>query len=79
MHSFDAAGAELDRLEFVTHEVSNAVADRARMLRAAHDNRHFPLVDALVVAFGLERSWPIVTCDAKWPPVAEADIEVLLA
>lgn len=74
---FAAADAELDRLGFGTVTLDDAVADRARRLRADHGNHGFPLLDAVVVALGMERSIPVVTGDTKWPTIAEARIEVL--
>ncbi len=62
-----------------TTEVNDAVAGRARRLRAMYGNRHFPMVDALVVALGVETQLPVVTCDAKWPTITDAVIERLSA
>lgn len=73
----DEATAVLDQLGFEVEVLDNAVADRARDLRAVYGNRNFPMVDAAVVALGIERSWPVVTCDTKWPEVDEADIQIL--
>lgn len=73
----DEATAVLDQLGFEVEVLDNAVADRARELRAVHGNRNFPMVDAAVVALGLERSCAVVTCDTKWPDIDEADIQVL--
>jgi hypothetical protein len=61
----------------VTYELDNATADRARQLRAIYGNRHFPMVDAVVVAFGIERDWPTITSDEKWPTIASATIHTL--
>jgi predicted nucleic acid-binding protein len=74
---FAVADAELERLGFVTHVLDHDVADRARQLRASYGNRNFPMVDAVVVAFGIERSWSVVTADQRWPRIAEATIEDL--
>lgn len=74
---FAEADAELDRLGFGTVTLDDVVADRARQLRAEHGNHGFPLVDAVVVALGMERSVPIVTGDTKWPSIAGARVEVL--
>ncbi len=74
---FDAASTELERLGFRTEALDNKTADRARVLRAEYGRKNFPIIDALVVALGIERGWPIVTCDAKWPEVTEASIERL--
>lgn len=74
---FEQAATELHHLGFVVFPVDDAVANRARELRAVHGGRHFPMVDAVVVALGIERGWPIVTCDAKWPMIPEATVEVL--
>ncbi len=73
----DEATAVLDQLGFEVEVLDNAVADRARELRAVYGNRNFPMVDAAVVALGLERSCAVVTCDTKWPDIDEADIQVL--
>lgn len=73
---FSRADRELDRLGFVTYELDNATADRARELRATYGNRHFPMVDA-VVAFGIEREWPTITTDEKWPRIADATVDTL--
>ena len=69
--------AELDRIGFRTVGLADAVADRARRLRAEYGNRSFPMVDAVVVAHGIVHDVTIVTCDAKWPVIEEAPIEVL--
>lgn len=74
---FSRADRELDRLGFVTYELDNATADRARELRATYGNRHFPMVDAVVVAFGIEREWPTITTDEKWPRIADATVDTL--
>lgn len=75
----EQAAAALDELGFVTHEVSDEIADRARLLRAEYGNRNFPLIDAIVVAFGWINDTTIVTADAKWPEVTQANVEVLAA
>ncbi|WP_020376876.1 type II toxin-antitoxin system VapC family toxin [Candidatus Microthrix parvicella] len=75
----DDADAELRRLGFTTEPLDHAVADRARQLRADHGNKNFPMVDAVVVAFGAERNLPVVTCDAKWPAIDDVEVEVLSA
>ncbi len=67
----------LDDLGLVTEVLSNEVADYARELRAKYGNRHFPMLDAIVVAYGLLHKCPIITCDAKWPTIDDADIVVL--
>ena len=74
---FEAADIELTRLGFETHPLDDPVADRARMLRADHGNRSFPMVDAVVVAFGIEHGMPVVTADRRWPAIGAATIEVL--
>ena len=74
---FTQASRELDRLGFVTYELDNATADRARQLRATYGNRHFPMVDAVVVAFGIEREWATITTDEKWPTIADATVHTL--
>lgn len=73
----EQAAAALDALGLTTHPVSDDIADRARLLRAAHGNRNFPLIDAIVVAFGLLNEATIITTDAKWPIIPAAEIEVL--
>jgi len=73
-----AASAELDRLGIRTEILDDGIADRARVLRAKYGRKNFSIVDAVVVALGVERSWPIVTCGAMWPQVAEATIERLV-
>ena len=73
----DEANDLLDQLVSRTEPVTNDVADRARALRAECGNRGFPLIDAVVVAFGVVHGCTIVTCDRKWPAVAEADVEIL--
>jgi hypothetical protein len=35
------------------------------------------MVDAVVVALGIERGWIVVTCGAKWSSIPEATVEVL--
>ena len=57
--------------------VDDATADRARRLRAEQGNRSFPMIDAVVVAFGVERGWPILTGDSTWPTIAEATVQRL--
>jgi len=74
---FDAASAELDRLGFKVEVLDDETADRARVLRAKYGRKDFPIIDAVVVAFGIERGWPVLTCDAKWPNMSEASIERL--
>jgi predicted nucleic acid-binding protein len=74
---YDAAAAELRHIGFVVVPLDDEVADRARVLRATHGSRDFPMVDAVVVALGIERGWIVVTCDAKWPSIPEATVEVL--
>ena len=75
----EQAAAALDALGITSYPIADDIADRARLLRATHGNRHFPLVDAIVVAFGLINQATIVTTDGKWPTIADADIEVLSA
>lgn len=74
----EAVDAELERLRFRTEVLDNEVADGARVLRATYGNRNFPMIDAVVVALGMVRGWPIVTCEAKWPALTEATIETLI-
>jgi len=74
-----AASAELDRLGIRTEMVDDGIADRARVLRAKYGRKRFSIIDAAVVALGVERGWPIVTCQTEWPQVAEATIERLAA
>ena len=73
----DNADAELRRLGFATEPLDNAVADRARQLRADHGNKNFPMVDAVVAALGAERRLTVITCDAKWPAMDEVNVETL--
>lgn len=73
----DQAAAEFDRLGLRTEPLDDVVADRARQLRADHGRKGFPLIDAVVVALGLELSCPVVTCDAKWPSIPGSSIELL--
>lgn len=77
MKKLDEATAVLDQLGFNIEVLDNGVADRARELRAEYGNRNFPMVDAAVVALGIERSWTVITCDTKWPEIEEAEIEIL--
>lgn len=77
--TLEEANAVLNQLGFEVEVLDNAVADRARELRAVYGNRNFPMVDAAVVALGIERSGTVVTCDTKWPEIAEADIQILSA
>jgi len=74
---FENADAELRRLGFVTEPLDNAVADRARQLRADHGNKNFPMVDAVVAALGAERRLIVITCDTKWPAMEEVEVETL--
>jgi len=73
----EQAATALEALDFVTHPVSDDVADQARLLRAAYGNRNIPIIDAMVVAFGLVHDMTIVTADAKWPAIADVNLEVL--
>ena len=77
LQQLDEADEVLDQLGFRTEPLTNDVADQARALRADYGNRSFPMVDAVVVAFGVVHRCSIVTCDQKWPEISEADIEVL--
>ena len=77
LQQLDEADEVLDQLGFRTEPLTNDVADQARALRAEYGNRSFPMVDAVVVAFGVVHRCPIVICDQKWPEISEADIEVL--
>lgn len=72
-----AARAVLDTLQVEIVPVTDEVADRASRLRASYGNRNFPMVDALVVAYGIEHAMEIVTADQKWPVIPEAAIRVL--
>ncbi len=74
---FAEADAMLDSLGFNTELLSDDVADRTRLLRSSYGNKNFPIVDAAVVALGIEGGWTVVTLDAKWPAITEADIEIL--
>ena len=77
--TLEEANAVLNQLGFEVEVLDNPVADRARELRAVYGNRNFPMVDAAVVALGIERNCTVVTCDTKWPEIAEADIQILNA
>ena len=77
LQQLDEADEVLDQLGFRTEPLTNDVAGQARALRADYGNRSFPMVDAVVVAFGVVHRCPIVTCDQKWPEIREADVEVL--
>ena len=77
MEKLEEAEAVLVQLGFKIEVLDNGVADRARDLRAKHGNRNFPMVDAAVVALSIERGWPVVTCDTKWPEIEEAEIEIV--
>lgn len=77
MEKLGEAEAVLNQLGFKIEALDNGVADRARDLRAEYGNRNFPMVDAAVVALGIERSWTVVTCDTKWPEIKEAEIEIV--
>jgi predicted nucleic acid-binding protein len=71
------ADAALDALGFRTRTLDDAIADCARDLLATHGSRNFPMADAVVVAAGIERGWAVITCDSKWPTIADVTIEVL--
>ena len=73
------ASAEFDRLGLQTVSLDDAVADRARELRAEHGGKGFPLIDAVVVALGMELACTVVTCDARWPEISGAGVELLAA
>lgn len=73
----DAANELLDQLLSRTEPVTNDVAHTARALRAEYGSRGFPMIDAVVVAFGVVHGCTIVTCDRRWPTIAEADVEIL--
>lgn len=68
---------ELQRLGFRTEVLGNEVAELACELRAELGNRNFPMVDAVVVAHGIVHDQTVLTCDAKWPVVDAAMVEVL--
>ncbi|MCP3992466.1 MAG: PIN domain-containing protein [Actinomycetia bacterium] len=74
---FDAVDAELDRLGFETCVLDNDVANRARQLQATHGNKNFPMVDAAVVALGVELGCPVITADTKWPEIPKAAMETI--
>lgn len=71
------ANGFLDDLGMSTEVLANEVAGCARELRSQYGNRHFPMLDAIVVAYGLLHKCPVITCDAKWPTIDDADIFVL--
>lgn len=74
---FAEADAALDALGFRTEILTDEVAHRARELRATYGNRNLPMVDAAVVALGIERGRTVLTRDAKWPTIRGAVIETL--
>ena len=74
---FPSAHLELQRLGFRVQELTDDVARRACELRALYGNTNFPMVDAVVVAHGVRRGLTVVTCDAKWPAMPEASINLL--
>lgn len=74
---FADADGLLDDLGFETVSLTDEIADRMRVLRAFYGNKNFPLVDAAVVALGIELDLRVVTLDGKWPNISEATIEVL--
>lgn len=76
-NKFAEADELLDDLGFETVALTNEIADHMRLLRSSYDNKHFPLVDAAVVALGIERNLRVLTLDGKWPKINEVDIEVL--
>lgn len=73
----EVANQLLTEYEIETIDVSIDIADRAAALRAVHGNRHFPIVDALVVALGLETGLEVLTTNDKWPAIPDAKIRVL--
>lgn len=73
----EVANQLLTEYEIETIDVSIDIADRAAALRAVHGNRHFPIVDALVVALGIETGLEVLTTDDKWPAIPDAKIRVL--
>lgn len=72
------AAAEFVRLGIQSVVLDDATADRGRQLRADHGRKGFPLIDAVVVALGMELSCTVVTCDAKWPSIPGSSIELLV-
>lgn len=73
------AVAEMNRLGLRSVVLDDAIADRARQLRADHGRKGFPLIDAVVVALSIELDCTVVTCDAKWPAIPGASINLLAA
>lgn len=74
---FAEANGVLDDLGFETASLTAEIADRMRVLQASYGNKNIPLVDAAVVALGVEHGFRVVTLDGTWPDVTEAEIEVL--
>ena len=73
----EQAAREFDRLGLRSVVLDDVVADRGRQLRADFGRSGFPLIDAVVVALGMELDCPVVTSDAKWPTIPDSSIEVL--
>ena len=69
--------ADLHRLGFRVKTMGNELALAALMLREEYSNKWFPIVDAAVVAYAMERSWQVMTVEHRWPPIEEAKIEVI--
>jgi predicted nucleic acid-binding protein len=59
--------------------VHDDVAFRAAEVRGRHGTRNLPMLDALVVAYGLVHGMEVVTADAKWPTIPDAIVRVLEA
>lgn len=73
----DEARLILEEYGVETVAVTNAIAYKAADLRATHGNRNFPMLDALVVATGIESGASVVTTDSKWPSIPNVDIQLL--
>lgn len=73
----DAARGLLTEYGVGMMEVADEVALTASALRAAYGNRNFPMLDALVVSAALQHRGQVITTDAKWPSIPEAEIRVL--
>lgn len=73
----EPAAREFDRLGLRNVVLDDVVADRGRQLRADFVRSGFPLIDAVVVALGMELDCSVVTCDAKWPTIPGSSVEVL--
>jgi len=58
-------------------EATNTIAFRAAQLRSSYGTRNFPMLDALVIATGIETDSQVLTADAKWPEIDGVDVQLL--